>query len=165
MKQQFAALALACLAACSGAQSEADDEPVRVAKTRPAENASGAQEMQAEAPPAPLVIPRKTLDRVLARGPGDLLQHVPMEPAFDGKHKFVGFRLVEIYGNDPKVLRFGVLPGDLLLAVNGQRIVTPGDLMAAFAVVKTADTLDIDVRRDGALRSLHFPIVPSAVAP
>lgn len=165
MRQQFASCTLLCLAACSGAQSEADDQPVRVAQTRPAAQSSGAQEMQAEAPLAPLVIPRKTLDRVLARGPGDLLQHVPIEPAFDSKHKFVGFRLVEIYGNDPKILRFGVLPGDLLLAVNGQRIVTPGDLMAAFAVVKTADMLDIDVRRDGQLRSLHFPIVPAAVAP
>ncbi len=165
MKSPWLRLSMLCLTACSGAQTENDDSPVRVAKTRPAANASGAQEMEAEPPPLPLVIPRKALDRVLARGPGDLLQHVPIEPAFDGKHKFVGFRLVEIYGNDPKILRFGVLPGDLLLAVNGQRIVTPGDLMAAFAVVKTADTLDIDVRRDGHLRSLHFPIVPAVAAP
>ncbi len=106
-------------------------------------------------------IDRAMLERVLAAGPGWLLAEVPLQPTFLAKHKFNGFKLLSVFRNDPKVLRFGILPGDIVRAVNGQKIVTPSDLLAVFQRLKTADSLEIAVQRDGVDRQFRFPIVPA----
>ena len=106
-------------------------------------------------------IDRVLLERVLAAGPGWLLSEVELRPTFLAKHKFNGFKVVSLFRNDPKVLRYGVLPGDIVRAINGQKLVTPGDLLLVFARLKLADTLEIDVQRDGVDRRLRFPIVPA----
>lgn len=111
---------------------------------------------------------RAVLDRVLAAGPGWLLQQVPLEPTFAGKHKFSGFRIAAVFHNDPRALRFGVLPGDILQAVNGQKIVTPGDLLLAFERLRSANELEVSVTRGGEVRTFRQPIwppLPAAEAP
>lgn len=114
-------------------------------------------------------IDRTLLERVLAAGPGWLLSEVPLQPTFLAKHKFNGFRIMALFHNNPKVLHYGVQPGDVVRSVNGQKIVTPGDLLLVFERLKTADTLEIDVQRDGAELQFRFPVVPalglSAIAP
>jgi hypothetical protein len=126
---------------------------------------SGARTAPLEDPNAPLFVPRAALDRVLAAGPGRLLQQVPIEPVFAPGHKFAGFRILSVFGDDPRVLRFGVLPGDVLLAVNGHRIVTPGDLMTAFQKLHGADQLEVSVLRSTTARTFRFPVLPVAHPP
>lgn len=157
--------AAACLLLGCGAPQEAElrgpgPEPTSVQTPRP--KVSGARPATRDDRDAALVVPRSALDRVLAAGPGRLLQQVPIEPVFAPGHKFTGFRILALFGDDPKVLRFGVLPGDVLHAVNGQRIVTPGDLMAAFDRLRGADVLEVSVQRAGTARTFRFPVVPPA---
>ena len=160
------------LTACGSARPDRHADEAAPESTEPAtaEPTSGAV---AYVPPVVRVpegaIDRVLLDRALAAGPGWLLSEVPLQPTFLAKHKFNGFKIVSLFRNDPKVLRFGVLPGDIVRAVNGQKIVTPGDLLLVFARVKSADALDIDVQRDGVDRAVHIPILPAlglaAIAP
>lgn len=156
---------LACLAAaCAGAPVEsAPPEP-------PSPRASGARPATGSARPAasttiaePLVIPRAALDRALAAGPGRLLADVPLEPVLGPGRRFEGFRIVELFRGDARVQRFGVRPGDVVHAINGQRIVTPGDLMKVFDKLRGADSLEITLQRDGTVRTLRFPVEPKAV--
>lgn len=120
--------------------------------------ASGAQPMVAE-PRKPLAVSRAQLDRVLTAGPGRLLQQVPVEPSFAPGHKFVGFRLLSLWQDDPQVARFGVQAGDVLVSVNGVRIVRPDDLLAVFTKLKTAVVLQVQVFRGGNLLTFECPIV------
>ncbi len=169
---------LLVLTACSGAraarQTTDDQTPEATAADEPVESdhphGSGAT---AYVPPkstiAPGTIDRLLLERALAAGPGWLLSEVPLQPTFAAKHKFSGFKLLSVFRNDPKVLRYGILPGDIVRSVNGQKIVTPGDLLLVFERLKTADTLEIDVQRAGVDQQFRFPIVPAlglaAIAP
>ena len=147
------------LSACGGAEVEDDDNDLAL---RP--RAAGAARVVAEDAPAyDGTIDRGLLDRVLAAGPGWLLSQVRLDPTFTGKHKFAGFRIGALFGNEPKVLRYGVLPGDLLRAINGQPIVTPGDLLLVWNRLKTANFLDIDVRRGERDLQFRFPVVPEIV--
>ncbi len=160
---------LACaLMSCGATQPETEvrgpgPEPTSAPTARP--KASGARPATRGDLDAPLVIQRPALERVLAAGPGRLLQQVPIEPVFAPGHKFAGFRILALFGDDPKVLRYGVLPGDVLHAVNGQRIVTPSDLMTAFERLRGADVLEVSVQRAGIARTFRFPVVPPIRAP
>lgn len=167
------AAVLACvlvLAACGGATSDrraATDPGVGTvepadAPTADQPHASGAAEY---APPDQRVpegaIDRALLDRVLAAGPGWLLSEVPLQPTFLAKHKFGGFKLQSVFHNNPKVLRYGILPGDIVRSINGQPLATPSDLLLIFQRLKAVDVLVIAVTRNGVDRQFQFPVVPS----
>jgi type II secretory pathway component PulC len=166
------------LTACSGARADRHADEATPESTEPSTEPSQPESAKtsgavAYAPTAVRVpdgaIDRVLLERVLAAGPGWLLSEVPLQPTFLAKHKFNGFKIVSLFRNEPKVLRYGVLPGDIVRAVNGQKIVTPGDLLLVFARLKTADAVEIDVQRDGVDRAFRFPILPAlglaAIAP
>lgn len=116
----------------------------------------------ATAPPPPVevaesVIHRAALDEVLDAGLGAFLGRVSTAPSLDGNH-FVGFRLVELRDT---ALFAGVdlLPGDVILSVNGQSIERPDDAFTAWTSLRVASEITLAVLRDGARRDLRFPIV------
>lgn len=156
---------LLAMLACGSPQQVAgpgsEPAPIHAAPPR----SSGARPTTNAIDAGPLVVRRPALDRVLAAGPGRLLQQVPLEPVFASGHKFAGFRILSLFGDDPRVLRYGVLPGDVLLAVNGRRIVTPGDLMSTFEGMKTAKDLEVVVQRAGTQRTFRFAIIGEDVSP
>lgn len=137
---------------CSAPEREEDLSP----------HASGATAYEPPPPPVnpPGTLERPLVERVLAAGPGWLLQQVHLDPTFTGKHKFSGFRISSLFDNSPKVLRFGIQPGDVLRAINGQKIVTPGDLLLVFERLKTANMLEVDVTRGAEDLHFRFPILP-----
>lgn len=173
MRAVTRALALAALAAaagCGGAAAEQvdDDRPRRaeVAADPGAAEQPRRSGARADAPSqGPLVIPRPLLDRTLAAGPGALLAQVPLQPERGEDKKFAGFRIVSLFGDTPQVLRYGVLPGDLLVSCQGQRIVTPGDLLTVFQRLRGSDVVEVQVRRAGELKVLRWPVVPALAAP
>lgn len=107
----------------------------------------------------PLVIPRPVLDRLVAAGPGALLAQLVLEPERGADKKFLGFRIVSLFGDTPEVLRYGVRPGDLLLSSQGQRIVTPGDLLTVFQRLRGARSVEVQVRRARETLVLQWPVV------
>jgi type II secretory pathway component PulC len=110
------------------------------------------------------VIPRATLDKVLGAGPGWMLSKVPLEPVRGTDRKFVGFRIVSVFDGSPTAERFGVRPGDMLLQVQRQRIVTPGDLLTAYQRAKGASEIAVEVQRDGKPVSLRWPVLDAGQA-
>lgn len=145
----------------SASDEQAQPTPVRGgsgARPEPQEpRGSGARAEPAL--PGPLTIPRPALDRVVAAGPGALLAQVVLQPERGSDNKFIGFRIVSLFGDTPEVLRYGVRPGDLLLSSQGQRIVTPGDLLTVFQRLRGARSVEVQVRRAGATVVLQWPVV------
>ncbi len=154
----------ACLAlaptACSGSDTRDDAPPVHAGKGSGARKVSGARKMESvDRRDGPLVIARPVLDKVLAAGPGWLLGQVPLAPIFDKNRKFIGYRIVSLFGDDPAVLRYGVLPGDRLLSVQGKAIVVPTDIMSVYGKLRTDNWLQVRVLRGGIEQQLRWPIV------
>lgn len=149
------------LIGCSSGRTEADDPlaedrpAIRAADPTRASPTSGRAGSGARSAPTapeaqgPLVLPRAVLNVVLDAGPGAFLAEVPLQPVRDNAGKFAGFAVVSIFGGHPTAARFGVRPGDVLLQVAGQKLVTPGDLAAIFAKLRSADELVVQVRRRG----------------
>jgi len=147
---------------CAGAsvdQREFHDSPVQVDES--VSSHSGARKVALQTSPRKRrrVIVRSDLDRVLAAGPGALLHAVPIEPVFGSRRRFVGFRIVSLWNNDRRVLRYGVLPGDMVTRINGQPVLTPAHLMQVFKLLHNAATLQVDLMRAGRRVRVTVPIV------
>ena len=100
------------------------------------------------------------LNRILRGGPGLLLSLVPLKPVLGTNRRFQGFEIVRVHDNSPRILRYGVRPGDRLLKINGIAIVRPDDMMKLFSRLENASELVVEVRRDGQRRRVAIPIVP-----
>ena len=82
-----------------------------------------------DAPPAnrpDKTIYRSEIKRATAGGPGYLLYQLGPEP-FRISGKFVGWRITKLFPDDPSLCEPGcdLLVGDVILAVNGDRLETP----------------------------------------
>ncbi len=171
-------LCLLSIDGCAGGSARRDDG-TRAGVTSSSRDGSqvggsGARRVVLDAPAIPgvkrrnpLAIERRDLDRLLQAGPGALLQVIPLQPVIapPPKRRFLGFRIVQIYDNSPRVLRYGVRPGDLLHKVNGQRVARPEDLMEVFRLLRNAIEVHVEVKRDGKVLNFTFPIVQTRRKP
>jgi type II secretion system protein C len=113
-------------------------------------------------PPPPVevtepVIQRVALDEVLDAGLGAFLGRVRTEPSMDG-NRFVGFRVVALQ-DQALFTNVDLLPGDVILSVNGHSIERPDDAFTAWTGLRVASEITLAVLRDGQRRDLRFPIV------
>lgn len=164
----FVIVGVLSLSSCGGATSSAaPDKPLILKEDgrstlgrRQARVSSGARTGHARQPASMgTVVRRRFVDAVVAAGPGRLLQLVPLAPVFNKRRRFAGFKIVRIHDNSARVLRYGVRPGDVLVSVNGQRILKPDHMLKLFKLVKNASELHIRVRRDGQPVQVRIPIV------
>lgn len=152
------------MAACGAAASTAQGEPPAADPAPPvaSRRSAGARPVEPVREREGLRAPqlsRAALDRAIAAGPGWLLGQVPLEPVRNAQRQFVGFRIVSVFGDDPRALAYGVLPGDLLQRVQGQKILTPGDLMTVFQRLRGTAEVVVEVQRDRQLLTLRWPVV------
>lgn len=91
---------------------------------------------------------REAVDKALAAGPQRLIAAVSVAPQFAGK-KFVGFRIVGIDPNAPFARGETIRVGDVVRRVNREPIERPDQFMRAWEVVSGADTIEIEILRDG----------------
>ena len=111
--------------------------PQRDTKQR-AERAEGAEQEQG-------VLSREELSRHLARGPQPLVASVRVTPAFK-KGRFHGFKLAMIASGSPAE-RGGLRVGDVLIAINGQAIGTPSEVMKVWEGLAQAERLSVRFER------------------
>ena len=94
----------------------AEAPPVEVAKPRP------------EAPPGKGLrsgtIERARLLAVLDNGPGQFLRQLEVTARMEG-NRFIGWQLVQLLDRKGPLVDVDVVPGDVLLAVNGRTISRP----------------------------------------
>ncbi|MBI5609473.1 MAG: hypothetical protein HY902_11395 [Deltaproteobacteria bacterium] len=162
MRRPLVYLSLAvAVAACSAPDVEDSPPPRRSARASGAVRTSGraGRADHADWTQNAPAIPRAVLDRVLAAGPGWMLSKVPLEPVRGTDRKFIGFRIVSVFDGSPVASRFDLRPGDLLLQVQHQRIVTPGDLLTVYQRAKGASEIAVDVHRGGQVVNLRWPVV------
>lgn len=110
-------------------------------------------------PPAPPndTLARKDVVAVIDAGFGSFLGLVEVEPALD-KGAFVGWTIVALR---PPEFWTGVdlKPGDVVTAVNGQRIERDTEAFAVFQGLRVADGVNVTYRRAGEARALRYRII------
>jgi hypothetical protein len=114
----------------------------------------GAEDL-APAPPGALW--RRDVNAVLDEGLGRFLQHAELDPEVQAG-AFVGFRVLELR---PAAWWQGVdlVPGDIVMQVNGMPIEQPTEAHAAFESLRQAAQLRVKYMRKGEARELLYSIL------
>ncbi len=165
-----ALLCLALVAAC-GPKADPQKPSFDDDLGAPREQAPQAAPAVVERPVAPPgkglrtgTIERARLIAVLDGGPGAFLRQLEVTPRMDGQ-RFVGWQLVQLIDRTGPLQDIDVVPGDVLLAVNGKPLSRPDQLQAVWDSLRTANELDADLWRGNAKLRLTFAIEPKVTKP
>lgn len=109
------------------------------------------------APAPPGALWRRDVNAVLDEGLGRFLQHAELDPEVQAG-AFVGFRVLELR---PAAWWQGVdlVPGDIVMQVNGMPIEQPIEAHAAFESLRQAGQLRVKYMRKGEARELVYSIL------
>ena len=177
MKLRLAATLLLLLGAACASPPPRPDYPLITEEDDPAARAAhiGGGKPHPAAPedrqPAPVVararsgsIARAELDTVLDAGPGAFLRGLQVDPEVVD-HRLRGWRIRRFWPGDARFARVDLLPGDLVLTVNGHLIVRPEHLQSVWDGLRDAHRLTVEVDRQGAIYQLDYTIVDSPAPP
>jgi S1-C subfamily serine protease len=135
--------------------------PQNVAAAPPAAPIAVEQAPRSEAPPGKGLrsgtIARAKLLGVLDGGPGAFLRTLEVAPHMDGD-RFVGWQLVQLLDRTGPLVDVDVVPGDILLAINGKPIARPDQLQAIWDSLRTAKSVDAEIWRGDKKVSLQFAV-------
>jgi hypothetical protein len=144
-----------------------EDLESRTAETAPAP----VEQPRPEAPPGKGLrsgtIERAKLIAILDGGPGAFLRQLEVTPRMDG-NRFIGWQLVQLLDRKGPLVDVDVVPGDVLLAVNGRTISRPDQLQSVWDSLRTANELRAQLWRGDTKLELAFAIEPKldpALAP
>ncbi len=105
--------------------------------------------------PSPAFFLRRDVQRVLDRGPHDFLASIDEDPLLEGNQfrgwVFRGWR-------DDRYAIADLLPGDIILRINGKPIERPEQFMEVWDSLRNASELVIETQRAGKPRTLRYPI-------
>jgi len=152
----LAAVCAVALAAC-GSRAPPDKPGVEqiedpaAARTAVAESAPGAD---AATSPRDGQIARADLNRVLDAGPGAFLARAEVKARLQ-KGQFRGWQVVR-----SPYTKIDIVPGDVLLSINGRTLEHPVDLERLWRDLRAANKIDVDVDRGGRKFALRFSVVP-----
>lgn len=110
---------------------------------------------------APGTIARADLESALAHGPAWLLRQLGPEPYSEGS-RFVGWEITAVFPDAPELCAAGcdLRRGDIILAVEGDRVETPTAFAKLFERAASLEALHVVRMRDGDREQVVFPIVP-----
>ncbi|MFT5356824.1 MAG: hypothetical protein ACI9KE_004050 [Polyangiales bacterium] len=121
------------------------------------------------APPTPVVahydapsvqgeIPRGALAGVLELGLPRFLRGVITEPHLESG-SFVGYRIMQMYPDDPRFQSLDLQPGDTVTRVNGRSIERPEQAYEVWMSLRVSSELLVDFLHEGEQRQIRFAIV------
>lgn len=108
-------------------------------------------------------ITRDRLVAVLDAGPGAFLRQLEIAPQLNGE-RFVGWQLVQLLDRTGPLVDVDVVPGDVLLAINGQPLSRPDQLQTVWDSLRTANQVTAQLWRGKNQFSLEFAIEPKLTA-
>jgi hypothetical protein len=109
-------------------------------------------------------IPRDRLIAVLDAGPGTFLRQFEVTAKMSGE-RFVGWELVQLVGATGNPLYdIDLVPGDVLLTINGKTIARPDQLQTIWDGLRTADTVTAQLWRGQAKLTIEFAVEPKLTA-
>jgi S1-C subfamily serine protease len=104
-------------------------------------------------------IPRDRLVAILNAGPGQFLRQLEVVAKMSGE-RFVGWELVQLVDRQSPLFDVDVVPGDVLLAVNGRPVSRPDQLQTVWDSLRTANEVSAQLWRCDAQLTLAFAIEP-----
>ena len=104
-------------------------------------------------------VTRAGLVAVLDAGPGELLRSLEVSAVRDGD-KFQGWRLVRLLPSGKRFAALDVVPGDLIVGVNGHALESPPDLAALWQELRTAATIEAVIERSGTTFTVRADVTP-----
>jgi type II secretory pathway component PulC len=104
-------------------------------------------------------IARDRLLAVLNAGPGSFLRQFEVTARLAGE-RFVGWQLVQLLDRAGPLTTVDLLSGDVLLAINGNRLSRPDELQTMWDSLRTANQLNAHLWRGDMKFDLHFTIEP-----
>ena len=160
------------IAACSPSKGPSgpvlreDDVELQGGSREPA--AAATDEPRTEAPPGKGLrsgtIARANLVAVLDAGLPTFLGQLEIEARTQGD-RFIGWQLVQLIDKAGPLHDLDVLPGDVLLAVNGQAISRPEQAQAVWDSLRTANQVTAQMWRGQQKLELQFTIDPPVAPP
>jgi len=121
--------------------------------------------------PTPAAAPVEEVDRAtllaqLDRGPGPFLAGARIEAEF-ADDRFVGWRVLRFWPDDPRFAGVDIRPGDVVTGVNELPIARPEQWYDVFNALRSADSIRVHGIRHGQPFDLVFRITGAAapVAP
>ena len=157
-----------CVLALAACGPKVEPRPVRydeelASAERASPSAAPAPAPRVEAPAGKGVrtgtIERARLLTVLDGGPAAFLRELEVTARMEGD-RFVGWQLVQLLDRQGPLGQVDVVPGDVLLAVNGLPVSRPDQLQAIWDSLRTANQLEADLWRGSAKVTLKFAIDP-----
>lgn len=139
------------LVVCSIAACSSSTPPPEHAETTPVAE-------QYEPPAVQGEIPRGTLAGVLELGLARFLRGVVTEPHLDDG-SFVGYRILQMYPDDPRFQSLELQPGDTVTRVNGHSIERPEQAYEVWMSLRVSSELLVDYLHEGEARQIRFAIV------
>ncbi len=128
-----------------------------------AATAAGSEDQRPVAPPGKGLrtgtIARDHLLAVLDAGPAMFLRQLEVAPRLSGD-RFVGWQLVQLIDRQGPLYDIDLVPGDVLLAINGQSVSRPEQLQAVWDSLRTANEVIAQMSRGDTKLELHFTIEP-----
>lgn len=138
----------------SGAATASADEPAAEAPRPVAPAGKGLRSG---------TIARDKLVAVLDAGPGTFLRQLEIAPKLSGE-RFVGWQLVQLLDRTGPLVDVDIVPGDVLLAINGKPLSRPDQLQTVWDSLRTANTVTAQLWRGQAQFSLEFAVEPQVAA-
>ncbi|HLL23046.1 MAG TPA: hypothetical protein VK427_12990 [Kofleriaceae bacterium] len=128
--------------------------------------AAPADELTMDRPVAPPgkglrsgTIARARLLAVLDAGPASFLRQFEVAAKLSGD-RFVGWELVQLVGTQNPLYDVDLVPGDVLLTINGKAIVRPDQLQSVWDGLRTADAVTAQLWRGSTKLTLEFVVEP-----
>src|SRR4029079_18630370 len=109
-------------------------------------------------------IARDRLVAVLDAGPATFLRQLEVTPRLSGD-RFVGWQLVQLLDHAGPLHDVDLVPGDVLLAINGQPLSRPEQLQAMWDSLRTANAIGPQMWLCSGKLELHFTIEPPVPNP
>lgn len=92
------------------------------------------------------------------RGPHALLGAAELVPGrIDGR--LLGLQLQTIHESGEFLMAAGLLPGDIIMSINGEGVISPDQFMRVWDSLPEAESLSIQLQRGEHAQTLQWPIV------
>jgi len=104
-------------------------------------------------------IARARLVAVLDAGPATFLRQLEVAPRLSGD-RFVGWQLVQLLDHTGPLHDIDLVPGDVLMAINGKPLSRPEQLQTVWDSLRTANEVTAQMSRGAMALELRFAIDP-----